>query len=62
LPQGLSGITIPQKSNRLYTLSYELFVEPPVKAVQEQQTIVEQQNKKIEMLLKELQQIKDKMK
>jgi trimeric autotransporter adhesin len=57
-----SGITVPQKSNQLYTLSYELFVVPLVKAVQEQQVIIEEQNKKIELLLKKIQQIEDKMK
>lgn len=36
-----SGITIPNKSNELYTLSYEQFVVPLVKAVQEQQVIIE---------------------
>jgi hypothetical protein len=35
---------------------------PLVKAVQEQQSTIEEQNKKIEMLLKEIQQIKDKLK
>jgi uncharacterized coiled-coil protein SlyX len=35
---------------------------PLVKAVQEQQKIIEEQNKKIDMLLKEIQKIKDKLK
>jgi len=57
-----NGITVPKKSNQLYSLSYEVFVVPLVKAVQEQQKIIEEQNKKIDMLLKELQKIKDKLK
>ena len=42
-----SGITIPRNSKELYTLSYEAFVVPLVKAVQEQQIIIEQQKDKI---------------
>jgi hypothetical protein len=56
-----SGITVPQKNNQLYTLSYELFVVPLVKAVQEQQVIIEEQNKKIELLLKEIQGVKEQL-
>ena len=47
-----SGITVPQNSNQLYTLSYELFVVPLVKAVQEQQSIIEDMKKEIEELKK----------
>ena len=36
-----SGITIPETDHDLYTLSYEQFVVPLVKAVQEQQLIIE---------------------
>ena len=36
-----SGITIPETDLDLYTLSYEQFVVPLVKAVQEQQLIIE---------------------
>ena len=36
-----SGITIPKNSRELYTLSYEQFVVPLVKAVQEQQKEIE---------------------
>lgn len=43
-----SGVGIPKKSNQMYTLSYELFVVPLVKAVQEQQTIIEAQKKELE--------------
>jgi hypothetical protein len=57
-----SGITIPKSSNELYSISYAQFVVPLVKAVQEQQKIIDDQNKKIEFLIKELQLIKDKLK
>lgn len=36
-----SGVGIPKKANQLYTLSYETFVVPLVKAVQEQQAIIQ---------------------
>lgn len=56
-----SGITVPQNSHQLYTLSYELFVVPLVKAVQElseqakaQHKLIEQQQQQIEILLKRL--------
>ncbi|MGB3078283.1 MAG: tail fiber domain-containing protein, partial [Saprospiraceae bacterium] len=42
-----SGLTKPKKETELYTLSYESFVVPLVKAVQEQQIIIESQNQKI---------------
>jgi hypothetical protein len=57
-----SGLNKPKTKNDLYSLTYEAFVVPLVKAVQEQQSIIEEQNKKIEMLLKEIQLIKDKLK
>ncbi len=47
-----SGITRPRNGHDLYSLSYESFVVPLVKAVQEQEQIIESQNKKIEMLEK----------
>jgi hypothetical protein len=37
-----NGVGVPQKSNELYTLSYELFVVPLVKAVQEQQIMIDE--------------------
>ena len=37
-----SGVTIPKDSNQLYSLSYEQFVVPLVKAVQEQQQQIEE--------------------
>ncbi len=45
-----SGITIPGNSNQLYTLSYEVFVVPLVKAVQEQQVMIDQQKRDNEAL------------
>ncbi len=45
-----SGITIPRSSNQLYTLSYEVFVVPLVKAVQEQQVMIDQQKRDNEAL------------
>ena len=62
-----SGIDKPTNEKALYGLRYGDFVVPLVKAVQEQQvmieqltTIMEQQNKKIEMLVKEITLIKEK--
>ena len=45
-----SGITIPNRSNELYTLSYEQFVVPLVKAVQEQQAIIEALQQQVESM------------
>ncbi|MEO7266194.1 MAG: tail fiber domain-containing protein [Ferruginibacter sp.] len=42
-----SGVDIPKNENDLYALRYAEFVVPLVKAVQEQQTIIEQQQNKI---------------
>ena len=64
------GVIIPKDiTQNNYAISYASFVVPLVKAVQElaartdlQQATIEEQNKKIEMLLKEIQQIKDKLK
>jgi endosialidase-like protein len=64
-----SGVDKPTNEKALYGLRYGDFVVPLVKAVQEQQimieqqnTRIEQQNKKIEMLLSELTLIKEKLK
>ncbi len=45
-----SGLTKPRSPKDLYTLSYEVFVVPLVKAVQEQQIIIENQNERISQL------------
>jgi hypothetical protein len=57
-----SGYDAPKNEFGLYTIKYAEFVVPLVKAVQEQQSIIEAQNKKIEMLLKTIEEIKDKLK
>jgi hypothetical protein len=63
------GVITPKNSRETYGLSYSQFVVPLVKAVQEQQQIIEGQNKRIdqlqlqlELLLKEVQQLKEKPK
>ncbi len=48
------GITKPQNADGLYSLSYGDFVVPLVKAVQEQQAIIEKLQKKIEELEKKI--------
>jgi trimeric autotransporter adhesin len=64
-----SGITKPKTKNDLYSLSYETFVVPLVKAVQElaqytkeQQKTIEEQGKKIDYLVQQLETIKNKNK
>ena len=42
-----SGITFPKNDQELYTLSYESFVVPLVKAVQEQQAMIEELKSKL---------------
>ena len=42
------GVVAPKNNNEAYGLSYSQFVVPLVKAMQEQQKIIEDQNKKIE--------------
>ncbi|NOT37863.1 MAG: hypothetical protein HOP11_10840 [Saprospiraceae bacterium] len=57
------GVTPPQNSTDTYSISYGSFVPSIVKAIQEQQTIIEAQNKSIEELnrkLIELDQLKAK--
>ena len=56
------GIKKPQHDKDNYGLAYSTFVVPLVKAVQEQQKIIEKQQKQIDDLAKELQAIKDKLK
>ena len=64
-----SGITKPKTNNDLYSLSYESFVVPLVKAVQElaqsaktQQKIIDEQGKLIDYLVQQLEAIKNKNK
>jgi trimeric autotransporter adhesin len=47
-----SGVTVPKNDHDLYTLSYEQFVVPLVKAVQEQQAIIEFLKKQNDALAK----------
>jgi trimeric autotransporter adhesin len=53
-----SGIVKPQTSEDHYSLSYEAFVVPLVKAMQEQQELITAQNKKIADLQQQLNDIK----
>jgi hypothetical protein len=53
-----SGVIAPQKSDDHYSLSYDAFVVPLVKAVQEQQQVIDLQNKKIADLQQQLDEIK----
>jgi hypothetical protein len=62
-----SGVDAPKNDKDVYSLRYSDFVVPLVKAVQEQQQIIETQNKKIDqlqqqidMLIKEMQSLKEK--
>lgn len=45
-----SGVTVPKNDNENYSISYDKFVVPLVKAVQEQQAMIEEQRKEIETL------------
>ena len=57
-----SGINKPKSDKDHYSLSYESFVVPLVKAVQEQQQIIDEQNKKIADLQNEIAEIKKMLK
>lgn len=52
------GVIVPQEPDQPYALRYSEFVVPIVKAVQEQQAIIEQQAAEIEALRREIEQIK----
>jgi hypothetical protein len=56
-----NGVGIPAKSNQMYTLSYELFVVPLVKAMQEQQAIIISQQKQLDLLAKRLAALEEKV-
>lgn len=56
-----SGVDAPKNENDFYGLRYAEFVVPLVKAVQEQQQIIEQQNKKIQSLEGRLKVIEQKL-
>ncbi|TMI79425.1 MAG: SlyX family protein [Bacteroidetes bacterium] len=57
-----SGIDAPKNQNDVYGLRYSEFVVPLVKAVQEQQAIIEKQQQQIDDLKKELEGMKAKLK
>jgi hypothetical protein len=56
-----SGVDAPKNENDLYGLRYAEFVVPLVKAVQEQQEIIETQNEKLSDLQKQIDELKQLM-
>ena len=56
-----SGLSKPRSPDGYYSLSYASFVVPLVKAVQEQQSIIDKQQKQIDDLVKRLQALEDKL-
>jgi hypothetical protein len=56
-----SGITKPQGENTIYGLSYDQFVVPLVKSVQEQQNMIDAQKALIEKLNARLDQLQKEM-
>lgn len=54
------GIHKPQNEHDLYSLSYAQFVVPLVKAVQEQQTMIKNQQKQIDLLIKRIEALEKK--
>jgi trimeric autotransporter adhesin len=56
-----NGVQAPKHEKDLYSVQYASFVVPLVKAVQEQQEIIENQNIKIQSLEQRLQQLEDKL-
>jgi hypothetical protein len=57
-----SGVITPNNERKHYSLSYDAFVVPLVKAMQEQQQIINEQNQKIADLQKEMEEIKKLLK
>ncbi|HPT15273.1 MAG TPA: tail fiber domain-containing protein, partial [Bacteroidales bacterium] len=55
------GIDVPAASNEAYALRYADFIMPLVKAVQEQQTIIENQQAAIDQLLKRVELLEQKV-
>jgi trimeric autotransporter adhesin len=55
-----SGVDKPKNENDHYALRYAEFVVPLVKAVQEQQAIIDAQNKKIDALIQRLEKLENK--
>ncbi|HEY7162060.1 MAG TPA: hypothetical protein VH815_12415, partial [Acidobacteriota bacterium] len=52
------AVTKPQNPNGLYSINYSAFVVPLVKAVQEQQTIIDSQQKQIDELKKAVEELR----
>lgn len=57
-----SGIDLPKNDHDTYGLRYTDFVVPLVKAVQEQQLILEKQQQQIDTLIKKMKLLKEKLK
>jgi hypothetical protein len=55
-----SGVTAPANENTPYSLSYSQFVVPLVKAVQEQQEIIEELKEEIQKQNKEIEELKQR--
>ncbi len=55
-----SGVSAPKGNAKLYSLAYAEFVVPLVKAVQEQQTIIEKQQQQIDALMQDMKTLKEK--
>ncbi|MBI5324902.1 MAG: tail fiber domain-containing protein [Ignavibacteriae bacterium] len=53
-----SGVTKPENERDLYSLRYAEFVVPLVKGMQEQQSVIEQLNQRIEMLESQINEMK----
>jgi len=53
-----SGLIKPKTEQEHYSLSYDAFVVPLVKAIQEQQKIIDAQNNKIQSLQQQIDEIK----
>ena len=56
------GLHIPQNNRDHYSLAYSQFIMPLVKAVQEQQEMIQQQGELIKTIQKELKELKEKIK
>jgi hypothetical protein len=56
-----SGIDAPKNEHDLYGLRYAEFVVPLVKAVQEQQQVIRQQQQTIDLLLKRLESVEESL-
>ena len=55
-----SGVDVPKNNTSLYGLKYADFVVPMVKAIQEQQQIIQKQQKTIDDLMKRVEKLEQK--